>query len=148
MVNFPSVTSPFIGRQDELVQIRALFSNPACRLLTLVGPGGIGKSRLARRAAARRMAAAPDGVYFVPLAAVRDPQFVSSAVVCVLGVVEQGGRPAIDVLVQHMAGREMLLVLDNFEQVLAAAPEVATLLAEAPGLTVEIGPKRVYLKVI
>ena len=131
--NLPAEATEFVGRDAELEEVEQLLAE--ARLVTLVGPGGIGKSRLARRAAARRMAAAPDGVYFVPLAAVRDPQFVASAVACVLGVVEQGSRPAIDVLVQHMAGREMLLVLDNFEQVIEAAADLARLSREAPKLS-------------
>ena len=131
--NLPAEATEFVGRGGELKEVDQLLAE--ARFVTLVGPGGIGKSRLARRAAARRMGAAPDGVYFVPLAGVRDSQFVASAVARVLGVVEQGGRPAIDVLVQHVAAREMLLVLDNFEQVIEAAPDLARLSREAPKLS-------------
>jgi non-specific serine/threonine protein kinase len=131
--NLPSEATEFVGRSRELRDVEELLAES--RLVTLVGPGGIGKSRLARRAAARRVGASPDGVFFVPLAAVRDPQFVASAVAGVLGLVEQGGRPAIEVLVQHLAEREMLLVLDNFEQVIGAAGDLARLIREAPKLS-------------
>jgi predicted ATPase len=131
--NLPSEATEFIGRSRELRELGELLEG--ARLITLVGPGGTGKSRLAVRAAAQRLGHFPDGVFFVPLAAVSDARDVASTVAGILGIVEHSERPAIDLLVEHLAGRSMLLVLDNFEQVTGAAPDLTRLLRAAPNLT-------------
>ena len=107
------------------------------RLLTLTGTGGSGKTRLALQAAAEALDAFPDGVSFVPLASLAEPALIPSAVAQALQVPEQGGRPVVEVLRDHLAGKQFLLVLDNCEHLLAAVAEfVADLLAASPGLTV------------
>ena len=131
--NLPSEATEFIGRSRQLIELGELLEG--ARLVTLVGPGGTGKSRLAVRAAAERLGDFADGVFFVPLAAVSDPRVVASTVAGILGIVEHSERPAIDLLVEHLAGRSMLLVLDNFEQVSGAAPDLTRLLRAAPNLT-------------
>jgi len=131
--NLPSEATEFIGRSRELLELGELLER--ARLVTLVGPGGTGKSRLAVRAAAQRLGHFADGVFFVPLAAVSDARVVASTVAGILGVVEHSERPAIDLLLEHLAGRRMLLVLDNFEQVSGAAPDLTRLLRAAPNLT-------------
>src|SRR5215211_2507768 len=116
--NLPLQATPLVGREREVDEVRRRLLRPEVRLLTLSGPGGIGKTRLALQAAAELLDEFQDGVFFVPLATVTDPQLVVSAVMGTLGVRETGDLP---------------LGLDNFEQVLAAAPVVTELL-EAPRL--------------
>jgi non-specific serine/threonine protein kinase len=107
------------------------------RLLTLMGAGGSGKTRLALQAAAEALDAFPDGVYFVPLASLADSALVPSAVAQALQVPEQGGRPVVEVLRDHLAGKQFLLILDNCEHLLAAVADlVAELLAASSRLTV------------
>ncbi|MCA1628356.1 MAG: tetratricopeptide repeat protein, partial [Acidobacteria bacterium] len=102
------------------------------RLLTMTGVGGTGKTRLAQAVARRMLRDFSDGVFFVELAAINDPQLVASTIAQPLGVREAGGKPLVDVLKDYLRGKRMLLVVDNFEQVLAAAPLVAELLAASP----------------
>ena len=97
------------------------------QLLTLTGPGGTGKTRLALQAAAELLDAFPDGVWFVPLAALRDPALVLPAIATALGVREEAGQPLGDRLRDFLAAKQLLLVLDNVEHLLAAAPLVAEL---------------------
>ncbi len=106
------------------------------RLLTLTGPGGIGKTRLALAAAAEISADFRDGVAFVPLAPIRDPRMVASAITQALGVGEVESRPAVEGIRAFLQASELLLVLDNFEHVAAAAPLAADLLTTCPRLTV------------
>jgi len=112
--------------------------DPGVRLVSLCGAGGSGKTRLALQAAAGLLGdeRVADGVCFVPLASVTDPLLVAPAVAAALGVKEAGGRPLVEVLKAYLRDRRQLLVLDNFEQVAAAAPLVTELLAAAPQLTV------------
>ena len=125
-----------LGREAELAQLADLLELRDCRLLTLVGPGGVGKTRLALQVAADLAWAFADGVVFVALEAIVDPALVPSTIARALGVPERSGQPILDRLGYVLRERELLLVLDNFEQVLAAAPAVAALLRAAPGLTV------------
>jgi len=132
--NLPVQLTEFIGRKSELATIQALLAG--ARLLTLTGPGGTGKTRLALRTAAEVLGDFSDGVSFVSLAPVRDPQLLASSVAQTLGVSESPGRAVLDAVKEHLVDKQMLLVLDNFEQILPAASQVAEFLAAAPDLKV------------
>ena len=108
----------------------------ATRLLTLTGPGGTGKTRLSLQLAANVAERFPDGVWFVALEPVRDPSLIAPTILTTLGLVEAGGRSARDILVDWLESRAVLLVIDNFEQVIEGAPVVADLLRSAPRLSV------------
>jgi predicted ATPase/class 3 adenylate cyclase len=132
--NLPAPISSFVGRGREIGEVVDMLAG--ARLLTLTGPGGTGKTRLALRAASELLDEYRHGCWFVPLETLTDPELVPPALANALGVVVPGGRPAIDVLEEWLADRELLLVLDNFEQVTSAGPLIARLLAAAPGVRV------------
>jgi predicted ATPase/class 3 adenylate cyclase len=134
--NLPVQPTPFLGREDDVQEVAALLGNPAIHLLTLTGPGGSGKTRLALQVAADALANFADGVFFVPLAPLRDPEVVPTAIAAALGVREEGGRSLPDRLREFLSAKQLLLVLDNFEHLADAAPLVADLLAAAPELKV------------
>jgi predicted ATPase/class 3 adenylate cyclase len=134
--NLPTQATPFLGRQREVTEVVALLRSSDARLVTLTGPGGTGKTRLALQVAAELLDAFPDGVFFVPLAALRDPALVPSAIASALGLREEGGRTPAETVGDELTGKRALLVLDNFEQVIAAAPYVGELLMAAPTLSV------------
>jgi predicted ATPase/class 3 adenylate cyclase len=130
--NLPVQRTSFIGRERDVARIKKLLQGPG--LLTLTGAGGSGKTRLALRAAGELLDAYPDGVFLVELAPVTDPLLVPSAIAAAVGIRVEGPRSMVDALMDHLRHRETLLVLDNFEQVLDAAPVVADLLGAAPRL--------------
>jgi predicted ATPase len=133
--NLPEPLTSFVGRERELVEIKRLL--PTTRLLTLVGIGGIGKTRLALQAAAEVTDAYRDGVWFVELAPLTDPSWVPSAVAHVLGVSEAAGRPLLETLCSRVRGRELLLLLDNCEHLLDACARLAdAMLRSAAALTI------------
>ncbi len=128
--------SPLLGRGDNLAQVQQLLLKEDVALLTLTGPGGIGKTRLALQAAANLLDHFVDGVYFVPLAAISDPALVLGQVAQALAVHAGLERRLLALLQDHLRPQQLLLVLDNFEQVLPAALDVAELLHACPQLTV------------
>lgn len=125
--NLPAQLTSFIGRAREIHEVEQLLSKE--RLVTLSGPGGSGKTRLALQVAAQMTASFQDGVFFVALAPITDPDLVAATVAQALGIPETAGRSIVDHLKDHLRGKTMLLLLDNFEQVISAAPLVAELLA-------------------
>ena len=134
--NLPQETSQLIGRENELAELGAALDREEIRLLTLTGPGGTGKTRLALRLAADRLDRFPNGVFLVTLAAITDPALVLPAVAQALGLKEMPGQTTADRLRRHLQGKRVLLVLDNFEQVVAAAPAVGALLASVAQLKI------------
>ena len=132
--NLPVQPNRLIGRQLELAEIAKRLRSGQTRLLTLTGPGGTGKTRLALEAAAQLADDFDHGTFAVALASIRDPDLVLPTVAHTLGLREQPGRTADDVLGEYVADRSLLLVLDNFEQVVEAAPLLSQLLARAPQL--------------
>ena len=114
--------------------LRALIDDET-RLITLIGPGGMGKTRLALQAAADQLDRFDDGLFFVDLTAERDPNGVFSAIVRAIGLERVGEALPLDALKSELAGKHMLLLLDNFEQVIAAAPGLAELLGACAGIT-------------
>src|SRR5215208_5412556 len=132
--NLPTQTSEFLGREIQLSAIRDLLDADRLRLLTLTGPGGIGKTRLALQAAANQIDRFEDGVFFVDLSPVRDAEAVFQAVVRAVGVSASTDEPPLAVLKQALRGRRLMLVLDNFEQVMEAVDGVSELLQQCPGL--------------
>ncbi len=134
--SLPDPPTALIGRDAELGTIAAQLCDRGTRLLTLLGPGGVGKTRLALAAAARVDDQFADGASFVSLAPLADPAELASGIAVALGVLVQGNEPPTEALLRFLAGREVLLVLDNFEHLLAGAPLPADLLARCPGLTV------------
>jgi predicted ATPase len=136
--NLPAPLTSFVGRHGDLAEACRLLRREQVRLLTLTGPGGIGKTRLALQVAAELAEAFPDGVFFVALAPVSDPGLVVSTIAQTLAVREAAGRSLLQSLIWHIGGRRVLVVLDNFEQVLSAAPAVAGLLGACRQLKVLI----------
>src|SRR4051794_29468282 len=142
--SLPRPLSSFLGREDVLAEATELLGRS--RLLTLTGPGGSGKTRLGIELAQRVLPGYPDGAHFVPLAAVRDPDLVPSAIAQRLGLQDSRGRPLVEHLGSYLRDRSMLLVLDNFEHVLDRAPMVAALLA-AGGATRVVVTSRAPLRI-
>lgn len=132
--NLPVPPTPFIGRATILQEVMALLQQPQARLVTLTGPGGTGKTRLSLEVGAELLEDHPQGVYFVDLAPITDPALVATTIAHAMGIREGGGRPPLENLKDFLADRRMLLLLDNFEQIVEAAPLVAELLAAAPEL--------------
>jgi predicted ATPase/DNA-binding XRE family transcriptional regulator len=127
----PIPPTPILGRADEVAKVASALNDPGIRLVTLTGPGGIGKTRLALAVAATELEAFPDGVFFVSLGEVHDPELVAPAIAKSLGVVEIG--EGIPLLVERwLAGRQSLVVLDTFEHLLPAALLVSSVIVHAP----------------
>jgi len=133
----PAIPAPLtglIGRDREVARVEQLLARESVRMVTLLGPGGIGKSRLATAVAARASARGGQEVVFVDLTAVQDAALVPNAIAQAAGVLDTGDEAVFEKLKAALRTRTMLLVVDNFEQVLAAAPSLTTLLTVAPGL--------------
>ena len=126
--NLPMPATPFLGREQELAEVVELLAADDARLLTLTGPGGTGKTRLALQAAGLASDAYPDGVWWIPLAPLRDPALVLATAAQTLG--SKNG------VAEHIADKAMLCLFDNFEQVVEAAPELAALVSACPNLDV------------
>ncbi|HUF01720.1 MAG TPA: adenylate/guanylate cyclase domain-containing protein, partial [Gaiellaceae bacterium] len=133
--NVPIPATPFLGRERELQEVVQLLSAEDARLLTLTGPGGTGKTRLALQAAGLASDAYPDGVWWIPLAPLRDPTLVLATAAQTLG--SKNG------LAEHIADKAMLCLFDNFEQVVEAAPELAALVTACPNLHVLVTSREV-----
>lgn len=132
----PVPATPFIGREVELAEIATRLADPACRLLSLIGPGGIGKTRLCLQAATAQLDRFRDGVFFVPLESLSSPQFVAPAIADALNFSLQGPQTPEQQIADYLRGKNVLLVLDNFEHVIEAAELVADLLQACLGLKI------------
>jgi predicted ATPase len=138
----PAATTPLVDREHEAGEIVDVVIRQGARLITLTGPGGVGKSRLATAVAARLSSSFADGVRFVDLSSVSDSQLVPAAIAVRLGLKTSGGRLVAD-LMSYLRSKHLVLLLDNFEQVVGAAPLVARLLAAAPRLVVLVTSRTV-----
>jgi len=134
--NLQAQLPPLLGRERDVAHASGLLGQTGVRLLTFVGPGGVGKTRLALQVAAEMLPTFPDGVYFVSLAPISDTALVVPTIAQTLGLREAGSRSLLDRLNEYLCAKHLLLVLDNFEQVITAAPLLAELLAEFPSLKV------------
>jgi predicted ATPase/class 3 adenylate cyclase len=139
--NLPTQLTTFIGRDAELDEAAGLLAST--RLLTLTGPGGTGKTRLSLQLATRAAEDFPDGVFFVALEPIREPMLVAPRIAAAVGVAEGSARPIAELLADWLRDKRLLLVLDNFEQVIPAAPVVADLLRAAPEIKVIVTSRAV-----
>ncbi|MDP9262749.1 MAG: serine/threonine-protein kinase, partial [Acidobacteriota bacterium] len=148
--NLPAERTAFVGREEEVTLLAELLQRPDAQLVTLTGPGGIGKTRLALQAARQVAEHFSGGTYFIPLAAVQDAALVPSVIAQTLGLRESAGQLQLDTVKEHLqntARTPMLLLFDNFEHMTAAAPTMAELLTAGPGLKALItsrSPLHVY----
>jgi predicted ATPase/class 3 adenylate cyclase len=134
--NLPRQPTPFLGREQAVAEMIALLRREDVQLVTLTGPGGTGKTRLALQVAAELLDAFPDGVYFVDLAALSNATLVPETIAQVLNIRADGVGAPLDALVTYVRDKQILLLLDNFEHLLPAAPVVGELLRGCPNLTV------------
>ena len=131
--NLSAQPTLLIGREQDVAAVRKRLLQPSSRLLTLIGPPGIGKTRLALQVAAQTLDDFADGVFFVALAPITDATLVLTTIATTLGVLDMGPQTPLERLKVFLRDKQMLLVLDNFEQILAAAPPIAELLIAVPG---------------
>jgi predicted ATPase/class 3 adenylate cyclase len=134
--NLPEQPTALIGREQAIATVCALLQRADVHLVTLTGPGGMGKTRLALQTGGELLDDFNDGVWFVNLAPLSDPNLVATSIAQILAVRERDGRSLLDDLKDYLQPKQLLLLLDNFEQVVDAAPLVGKLLAAAPGLKV------------
>jgi predicted ATPase len=137
--NIPVQRTGFVGREREVAAAKELLLRPDVRLVTVTGPGGIGKTRLAMEVASGLIERFPGGIHFVPLSPLSDPGLIASVIVQALGIREAGGQSPLEILKKNLQDSwraPMLLLLDNFEHLVQAAPTVAELLAMAPNLKI------------
>lgn len=136
MNNLPAALTPLVGAEETVAAVTALAQQPGVRLLTLIGPGGVGKTRLAIAAAANLLSDFRDGVVFVPLETLHDPSLIPAQVSRLLNLGTSGKQPLPDALKAYLRERQMLLVLDNFEQLSPGGPVIVEWLEAAAGLKV------------
>jgi predicted ATPase/class 3 adenylate cyclase len=134
--NLPVQSMQLLGRKEELATICGLVGRDDARLVTLTGTGGVGKTRLALQVAAEVVEQFADGVWFIRLSRLNDPDLVIATIAQTLGIKDSGGQSVSDTLCEYLRARALLLVLDNFEQLVEASSAVAELLSECPGLMV------------
>src|SRR5215472_3547659 len=134
--NLPVQGTPLIGREQEVAAICSLLRRKEVHLLTLTGTGGIGKTRLGLQVATKLLGDFTDGVYFVPLAPIRDPELVMPAIAQTLGIKETGGQAPLSLLKAFLQDKHLLLLLDNFEQIIPVAPRLSDLLVACPHLKI------------
>jgi predicted ATPase/class 3 adenylate cyclase len=132
--NLPTQPSRLVGRERELAELADLVTSGGCSVITLTGPGGVGKTRLAMQAAAELVEGFRGGVYFVSLAAIDDPELVLPTIAQTVGVSSARGRAVAEGLRAYLAERDMIIVVDNFEHVMDAAPAFAGVAGSAPGV--------------
>lgn len=144
--HLPAAPTPLLGRDAEVDRLRAILWEAETRLLTLTGPGGVGKTRLALAVAEALVGHYADGVHFVDLSPVRDPAQVTGAVAAILGVKESSARPVDEALAAFLRDKDLLLVLDNCEQVADAASQFAAWLTQSPALVL-LATSRASLRV-
>jgi predicted ATPase/class 3 adenylate cyclase len=137
--NLPTQLTSFVGRHDELEEALRLLRGS--RLLTLTGPGGIGKTRLSLQIAAAAADDFPDGVWFVPLEPVRERELVAPTIARVIGVTDKANRPILDGIAEALGNGRVLFVIDNFEQAIDAAPVLPEMLARSPGLRILVSSR-------
>jgi predicted ATPase/class 3 adenylate cyclase len=146
LTNLPVQLTSFVGRERDIAEITRLLADPTVHLLTLTGPGGTGKTRLALRVGADLVRAYKDGVWFVALAPITNAHLILSAIAEALGVREITGEPLVQTLCGYLSQKRLLLILDNFEHLVAAARYVSDLLANCPSLQIlatSRGPLRI-----
>src|SRR5258708_668967 len=134
--NLPTQSTPFIGRTTELTEIAQVLADPLCRLLTLVGPGGIGKTRLAIQVAAQKTDDYPHGIYFVPLTPLSVLDSIVPTLASVLGLYFDASDTPKQQLLGYLGKKRLLLVMDNFEHLLEGATLVAEILDAASEITI------------
>ena len=134
--NLPARLQPLIGRDTELAALTELLITDDVSLVTLTGPGGTGKTRLALAMGAELLSSFADGVFFTDLSALTDADLVIPHIAATLSLRETPGRSLTETLTEHLSSKQMLLITDNLEQVIDAAPDIATLLTDAPALKV------------
>lgn len=137
--NLPVQRTGFVGREKEIAAAKELLLRQEVRLMTVTGPGGIGKTRFATQVASGLVEQFPGGIHFVPLSALTDPDLVASVIVQALGIGEAGGQSPLEILkrnLQDSLRAPVLLLLDNFEHLVPAAPVVAEILAAGPNLKI------------
>ena len=134
----PASLTPLIGAQETVAAVGAILQRPGVRLLTLMGPGGVGKTRLSIDVGASLLEKFRDGVFFVPLETLNDPALVTTQIARSLNLETSGAQPLLDALKAALCERQILLILDNFEQLIDAGSLVVELLQAAPGLKVLI----------
>ncbi len=135
-INLPTLLTSFLGREPEIEAVRRNLLRDDVRLLSLIGPPGVGKTRLSIAAATCLADAFPDGIHFVALETITDPHLVASAIADALRIRPLVDQPVLHAVARHLRPQRVLLVLDNFEQVLDASLQVLELLRTSPGLKV------------
>src|SRR5690349_10776007 len=130
--NLPHAAAPFVNRVSEIAEITRRLNENDCRLLTLVGPGGIGKTRLAMRVAANCVEQFDDGIYFIPLQPLDSPEFIVSTIIDIISPESRSGADLKHQLLQYLREKTLLLILDNFEHLLDGVELLTNILEAAP----------------